>query len=95
MGMEQTVQNLVTFIGLGIAIDYSLLIVYRYREELKRGGPKEDAVLRTMQTAGRAVVFSGTAVAIGLGLLLLVPVPGIRGYGVAGLLIPSSRSQRR
>jgi RND superfamily putative drug exporter len=88
MGMEQTVQNLVTFIGLGIAIDYSLLIVYRYREELKRGGPKEDAVVRTMQTAGRAVVFSGTAVAIGLGLLLLVPVPGIRGYGVAGLLIP-------
>ena len=58
MGMEQTVQNLVTFIGLGIAIDYSLLIVYRYREELKRGGPKEDAVIRTMQTAGRAVVFS-------------------------------------
>jgi RND superfamily putative drug exporter len=88
MGMEQTVQNLVTFIGLGIAIDYSLLIVYRYREELKRGGAKEDAVVRTMQTAGRAVVFSGTAVAIGLGLLLLVPVPGIRGYGVAGLLIP-------
>jgi putative drug exporter of the RND superfamily len=88
MGMEQTVQNLVTFIGLGIAIDYSLLIVYRYREELKRGGSREDAVVRTMQTAGRAVVFSGTAVAIGLGLLLLVPVPGIRGYGVAGLLIP-------
>jgi putative drug exporter of the RND superfamily len=88
MGMEQTVQNLVTFIGLGIAIDYSLLIVYRFREELKQGGAKEDAVVRTMQTAGRAVVFSGTAVAIGLGLLLLVPVPGIRGYGLAGLLIP-------
>ena len=97
MGMEQTVQNLVTFIGLGIVIDYSLLIVYRYREELKRGGPKEDARSSgTMQTAGRAVVFSGTAVAIGLGLLLLVPVPGIRGYGVAGPADPpSSRSQRR
>ena len=86
--MEQTVQNLVTFIGLGIAIDYSLLIVYRYREELRKAASKQEAVLRTMQTAGRAVVFSGTAVAIGLALLIAMPVPGLRGYGVAGLLVP-------
>jgi RND superfamily putative drug exporter len=88
MDMEQTVQNLVTLIGLGIAIDYSLLIVYRYREELRHTRDREAAMVRTMQTAGHAVVFSGTAVAIGLALLILMPVPGLRGYGVAGLLIP-------
>ncbi len=88
MGMEQTVQNLVTFVGLGIAIDYSLFLVYRFRDELKAGLSRQDAVAKTMQTAGRAVVFAGTTVAIGLALLVLVPVPGIRGYGVAGLLIP-------
>jgi uncharacterized membrane protein YdfJ with MMPL/SSD domain len=88
MEMEQTVQNLVTLIGLGIAIDYSLLMVYRYREELRRGHDREQAVANTMRSAGHAVVFSGTAVAIGLALLTLVPVPGIRGYGVAGLVIP-------
>ncbi len=88
MGMEQTVQQLVTFVGLGIAVDYSLFLVYRFRDELKAGGERVDAVVRTMQSAGRAVVFAGTTVAIGLALLVLVPVPGIRGYGVAGLLIP-------
>ena len=87
--MEQTVQNLVTFIALGIAIDYSLLVVYRYREELQRGGTKQDAVVRTMQTAGRAVIFSGTAVGIGLAMLIAMPVPGLRGYGLAGLLVPA------
>jgi uncharacterized membrane protein YdfJ with MMPL/SSD domain len=86
--MEQSVQNLVTFIGLGIAIDYSLLIVYRYRDELKKGLSREDAVAKTMQTAGRAVVFSGTAVAIGLALLLGMPVPVMKGFGLAGLLVP-------
>jgi uncharacterized membrane protein YdfJ with MMPL/SSD domain len=88
MDMEQTVQNLVTLIGLGIAIDYSLLMVYRYREELHHGHSREQALENTLATAGHAVVFSGTAVAIGLALLTLVPVPGIRGYGVAGLVIP-------
>jgi RND superfamily putative drug exporter len=87
MSMEASVQQLVTFIGLGIAIDYSLLIVYRYRDELKKGS-KVDALARTMETAGHAVVFSGTAVAIGLALLLFIPVPGLRGFGVAGLFIP-------
>jgi RND superfamily putative drug exporter len=88
MDMEQTVQNLVTLIGLGISIDYSLLMVYRYREELHRTGDREQAIVNTVRTAGHAVIFSGTAVAIGLALLTLVPVPGIRGYGVAGLVIP-------
>ena len=60
-------QNLVTLMGLGIAIDYSLLVLHRFREELHRGQDGDEAIVRTMATAGRAVVFSGTAVAIGLG----------------------------
>src|SRR5438094_1103459 len=82
------VTNLVFLIGLGIAIDYSLLVVYRFREELRRPGEVEDAIVRTMQTAGRAVVFSGATVAIGLALLLFVPLPFVRSIGVGGFLIP-------
>jgi uncharacterized membrane protein YdfJ with MMPL/SSD domain len=109
------VTNLVFLIGLGIAIDYSLLVIYRYREELARpwpatplarrsrapGQPRaarnvrgerqddvEAAIVRTMQTAGRAVVFSGATVAIGLALLLFIPLPFVRSIGVGGFLIP-------
>ncbi len=80
--------NLVQLIGLGIAVDYSLLIVYRFREELALGKSKDDAIVRTMETAGRAVVFSGIAVALGLALLVAMPLPFIRMLGVAGFLIP-------
>jgi uncharacterized membrane protein YdfJ with MMPL/SSD domain len=86
--MATYVTNLVQLIGLGIAIDYSLLIVYRFREELERGGSKDDAIVRTMATAGRAVLFSGATVAIGLALLLFMPLPFIRSIGVGGFLIP-------
>jgi hypothetical protein len=82
--MATYVTNLVQLIGLGIAIDYSLLMIYRFREELRRDGTVEDAVLRTMATAGRAVVFSGLTVAIGLSLLLFMPLPFIRSIGVGG-----------
>src|SRR5512133_3378780 len=86
--MATYVTNLVQLIGLGIAIDYSLLILYRFREELEHGGSKDDAIVRTMATAGRAVLFSGATVAIGLGLLLFMPVPFMRSMGVGGFLIP-------
>ena len=89
MELTTYLTNLVTLIGLGIAIDYSLLIVYRYREELRRGSPRDEAIVTTMLTAGRAVVFSGTAVALGLALLLFMPLPFIRGFGVGGLVIPA------
>jgi RND superfamily putative drug exporter len=88
MELSTYLQNLVMLIGLGIAIDYSLFIVYRYREERRGGLGKEDAIVRTMQTAGRAVVFSGTAVAIGLALMLFMPLPFMRGFGIGGLVIP-------
>src|ERR687895_1063634 len=88
MTLSTYLTNMVTLIGLGIAIDYSLLMVYRYREERRTGFEKAEAVERTMSTAGRAVVFSGTAVAIGLALMLAMPLPFMRGFGLAGLLIP-------
>jgi len=88
MTLSTYLTNMVALIGLGIAIDYSLLMVYRYREERKSGRDKLAAVERTMNTAGRAVVFSGTAVAIGLALMLFMPLPFMRGFGLAGLLIP-------
>src|SRR5438876_2414380 len=88
MTMATYVTNLVQLIGLGIAIDYSLLIVYRFREELERNGSKDDAILRTMATAGRAVIFSGATVAIGLALLLFMPSPFMRSMGIGGFLIP-------
>ncbi len=82
------VTNLVQLIGLGIAIDYSLLVLYRFREELERGDSTENAILRTMATAGRAVIFSGATVAIGLALLLFMPLPFMRSMGLGGFLIP-------
>src|SRR5215211_3142403 len=88
MELTTYLQNLVMLIGLGIAIDYSLLVVYRYREELLGGMSKEDALVRTMQTAGRAVVFSGSAVGIGLALMLFMPLPFMRGFGIGGFAIP-------
>ncbi len=88
MELTTYITNFVSLIGLGVAVDYSLLIVYRYREELRGGLTKDDAIARTMETSGRAVVFSGTAVAIGLVLLLFMPLPFMRGFGVGGLLIP-------
>ncbi len=75
MELTTYLQNLVMLIGLGIAIDYSLLVVYRYREELRKAASKEDAIVRTMETAGRAVVFSGSAVGIGLGAHALHAAP--------------------
>jgi putative drug exporter of the RND superfamily len=82
------VTNLVFLIGIGIAIDYSLLIVYRFREELAHGGDVRPAVVRTMQTAGRAVIFSGATVAIGLALLIFMPLPFVRAIGIGGFLLP-------
>jgi putative drug exporter of the RND superfamily len=82
------VQFLVALIGLGIAIDYSLLVVVRWREERQQPDvTNEDAVRKAMQHAGSAVVFSGTTVAISLLALLALPVPFMRSIGVAGLMI--------
>jgi putative drug exporter of the RND superfamily len=82
------VQFLVSLVGLGVAIDYSLLIVTRWREERARGRENHEAVVVAMATAGRAVVLSGLTVAIGLVALVVLPVPGLRSVGYGGMLIP-------
>jgi RND superfamily putative drug exporter len=82
------VQFLIALIGLGVAIDYSLLVVSRWREERTHGHSNEEAVQRSMETAGRAVIFSGITVAIGLLALVALPLPFLRSMGYGGLLIP-------
>ena len=86
--MVSYVSNLVELIGLGLAIDYSLLVVSRFREELAQDDDVDAAIVRTMATAGRAVLFSGATVTVGLALLLFVPVPFIRSLGIGGFLVP-------
>ncbi|HEY3001782.1 MAG TPA: MMPL family transporter [Kribbellaceae bacterium] len=77
--------NIVTMLGLGIAVDYGLLLVWRFREERRTPGTVADAVVRTMTTAGRTVSFSGLTVAASLAGLLVFPDPFLRSAGLAGL----------
>jgi RND superfamily putative drug exporter len=79
--------NIVTLVGLGVAIDYSLLIVNRFREELLTGAGTEAAIERSMATAGRAVTFSGLTVAIGLAGMLFYPGTFLVSMGVAGSIV--------
>jgi RND superfamily putative drug exporter len=88
MEVSFLVQFLAALIGLGVAIDYSLLIVTRWREERAHGRDNHDAVVAAMETAGHAVVFSGVTVAIGLVALVVLPVPFLRSMGIGGMLIP-------
>ncbi|MDT7712636.1 MAG: putative drug exporter of the superfamily, partial [Pseudonocardiales bacterium] len=82
------VQFLISLVGLGVAIDYSLLLVTRWREERAHGHDNHTAIVIAMRTAGHAVLASGVTVAISLLALLLVPVPFLRSMGLGGLLIP-------
>jgi putative drug exporter of the RND superfamily len=86
--VSPVVQFLIALVGLGVSIDYSLLVVSRWREERSHGRSGDEAVQRAMETAGRAVVFSGLTVAIGLFAMVALPLPFLRSMGYAGLLIP-------
>jgi RND superfamily putative drug exporter len=77
--------NVITILGLGLAIDYGLFMVSRFREELRRGLSTEDAVVRTMATAGRTVAVSGLTVAIALAGLLIFPQVFLRSMGFGGM----------
>lgn len=79
--------NIVTMLGLGLAIDYALFIVTRYREELRQAGSEREALARTMATAGRTVAFSGVTVAIALGGLLFFPQMFLRSMGLGGMAV--------
>ncbi len=87
-GISQIVEFLIALVGLGVAIDYSLLVVSRWREERAAGHANEDAVAIAMEHAGRAVVFSGLTVAIGLLSMIVLPVPMLRSVGFGGVLVP-------
>jgi RND superfamily putative drug exporter len=82
------VPNVLELIGLGLAIDYSLLIVHRFRAEMRNATSTTEAVVSTMDHAGRTVVISGAAVGVGLATLMLVPVPFLRSLGAAGIVVP-------
>ncbi len=81
------VMNLATMLGLGLAIDYSLFITSRFREELRTGKDVEAAVVHTMSTAGRAIFFSGLTVLIGLAGLMLFDFMFLRSVGIAGVVV--------
>ncbi len=85
--MSVFVLNLTTMIGLGVGIDYSLLIVTRFREELKRGLRRHEAARRTLATAGSAVITSGLTVLVGFAALLIPPMVETRSIGISGLVV--------
>jgi RND superfamily putative drug exporter len=83
------VEFLIALVGLGVAIDYSLLMIFRFRDELQEGKDVEAAVVETMTHAGRSVIISGSTVAVGLLSMVVLPVPFIRSMGIGGMLIPA------
>jgi RND superfamily putative drug exporter len=83
------VQFLIALVGLGLAIDYALLMIFRFRDELREGNDVEAALVETMTHAGRSVVVSGSTVAVGLLALVALPLPLIRSMGIGGMLIPA------
>ena len=83
------VQFLIALVGLGVAIDYALLMIFRFRDELREGEDVETAIVQTMTHAGRSVIVSGSTVAVGLLSLVILPLPFIRSMGIGGMLIPA------
>jgi uncharacterized membrane protein YdfJ with MMPL/SSD domain len=79
--------NLTTGLGLGLAIDYSLFVVSRYREEIAKSGPGAEAMKRTMNTAGRTVLFSSITVAVALASLMVFPQRFLYSMGLGGMLV--------
>ena len=89
LSVSSLAQSVVTLFGLGAGIDYALLMVNRFREELERGQSAPDAAAITTRTAGRSVLFSGLTVAIALGSLLIPNLDFVRSLGIAGLIVVS------
>jgi RND superfamily putative drug exporter len=77
--------SMVTAMGLGLAIDYSLFIVSRFREEMRKGEDTETAIVTTMRTAGRTIIFGGVTVAVSLAALLVFPLYFFKSFGYAGI----------
>ncbi|HWM01523.1 MAG TPA: MMPL family transporter, partial [Actinophytocola sp.] len=79
--------NLTTALSLGLAVDYALLMVSRFREELTSGRSIEDAVARTVRTAGRTIVFSAATVVVALAVLTMFPLAFLRSFAYAGIAV--------
>ncbi|HVL07239.1 MAG TPA: MMPL family transporter [Acidimicrobiales bacterium] len=79
--------NLTTALGMGLAIDYSLFVVSRFREELRAGREPGDAIVHTVRTAGRTVIFSAVTVAISLAAMLVFPLAFLRSFAYAGIAV--------
>jgi RND superfamily putative drug exporter len=77
--------NLTTALGLALAIDYTLLIVSRFRDEMAAGATRDDALVHTMATAGRTVLFSATTVALSMAAMILFPMHFLKSFGYAGI----------
>lgn len=88
--MSIFVLSIATMIGLGVGIDYSLLIVTRFREEMSRGSSRRDAAVNTILTAGGAVITSGLTVVVGFGALIFTPLVETRSVGIGGLIVVGS-----
>jgi RND superfamily putative drug exporter len=88
--MSVFVLTIVSMVGLAVGIDYSLLIVTRFREELNRGHGARGAAARSITTAGKAVVTSGITVAVGFASLLVTPITETRSIGIGGLFVVTS-----
>jgi RND superfamily putative drug exporter len=88
--INPAVQYIVALLGLGLSIDYSLLIVTRWREERAAGRDNDEAVRTAVKRAGRSVGFSGVVASLGLLALIVIPNSVVRGIGISGLFIPST-----
>jgi len=86
-GVSVFALNLITGLGLGLGIDYSLLIVNRFREELHRGRSVEESIKRTVETAGKTVFYSGLTIVITLAALMLFPQMFLKSFGYAGVTV--------
>ncbi|MEU6426548.1 MMPL family transporter [Microbispora sp. NPDC046973] len=79
--------NIALVMGVGLGVDYGLFVIFRFREELRRGLPVPEAVTRTVRTAGRTVLFSGVTVAASLSVLFAFPFPFLRSFAYAGVAV--------
>ncbi|MGW0966637.1 MMPL family transporter [Streptomyces sp. NPDC002516] len=89
IAINPSVQFIVALLGLGLSVDYALLLVNRWREERDAGADNQTAVIRSLRKAGHSVAFSALIASLGLFALMVVPVSFLQGVGMAGLFIPS------
>jgi putative drug exporter of the RND superfamily len=85
--IHETTVTMAPLFGIGIAVDYALILVTRWREERARGADPETAVHQAMGTAGHAILFSSLAVAVGLVTMIVLPIPFLRSLGLGGTMV--------